>query len=277
MAQLRPNSASDRRRKRQPQIALERESAHALYEQVADRLRTLVATAAQPGWQLPSEEELTVQFKVSRSTVRKAMQRLVDEAVLVRRRGKGTFVARPVPTIVHAIDRLAPFFETFRQLGEEIRTELIDFLWEENADLPKELRGWARPVLAFRRRYISRGVPHAITRIQVPFHIGRRLARADIETSPIYDVLKGRVGVVLRHAEFLVSCRHPSHEISEMLEISQGSLLLILDRITRDNGGQAVERTTHFLRPDVYQLSVVLKDLGRMPQGRSSQKVNKSA
>ncbi len=276
MAQLRPRpratrprttrAGANRRRKGQGAIALERDSAHPLYEQVLDRLRDLIARAGESGRQLPSEEELTGQFNVSRSTVRKAMRRLVDEDALVRRRGKGTFIARPVPNIVHSIDRLAPFFETFRQVGEEIRTEVIDFSWEENADLPKELKGWERPVLAFRRRYVSRGVPHAITRIQVPFQIGRRLARADIETAPIYDVLRTTLGLGLRHAQFLVSCRQPSHEMSELLEISQGSLLLVLDRITHDKGGQAVERTTHFLRPDVYQLSVVLKNIDRIPR-----------
>jgi GntR family transcriptional regulator len=269
MAQLRPRSHPDRRRQVRRAIALDRDSAHALYEQVVDRLRDLIAAAGEAGWQLPSEEELTAAFKVSRSTVRKAMQRLVDEAVLVRRRGKGTFVARPVPTIVHPIDRLAPFFETFRQAGEEIRTEVIDFSWEETADLPKELEHWERPVLAFRRRYVSRGVPHAITRIQVPFKVGRRLARDDIETTPIYDVLRNTLGLGLRHAEFLVGCRQPSAEISELLEISQGSLLLVLDRITHDKNGQAVEHTTHFLRPDVYQLSVVLNNVDRMYRQKS--------
>ena len=52
-----------------------------------------------------------------------------------------------------------------------------------------------------------------------------------------------------------------SPEISEALEISQSSFLLVLERITRDTSGRAVEMTTHLLRPDVYQLSVRLKDL----------------
>ena len=69
----------------------------------------------------------------------------------------------------------------------------------------------------------------------------------------------------LTRAEFLVSCRQPPREISEALEISQSSFLLVLDRITRDHVGEAVEMTTHFLRPDVYQLSVVLEDLARAP------------
>ena len=243
---------------------LQRDSATSLYEQIADRLRQFVATGAERG-QLPTEEALMQMFEVSRSTVRKAVQRLVDEAVLVRRQGKGTFVLQPTPKIVHSIDRLAPFFETFRQAGEDIRTEVIEFAWIDKPELPPELDGWERPVLGYQRLYVSRGVPHAITRIRVPARFGRRMTRAEVDSSPIYDILQKKLKVKLTRAEFLLSCRQPPRAISEVLEISQSSFLLVLDRITRDQASEAVEMTTHFLRPDVYQLSVVLKDLARAP------------
>ena len=241
---------------------LQRESATSLYEQIADRLRQHVSSG-EAGTQLPTEEALMRMFGVSRSTVRKAVQRLVNEAVLVRRQGKGTFVSQPMPKIVHSIDRLAPFMETFRQVGEDIRTELIEFAWIDKPDLPIELDSWERPVLGYQRLYTSRGVPHAITRIRVPAKIGRRMTRAEVDSAPIYDILQKNLKVELARAEFLVSCRQPSPEISEALEISQSSFLLVLDRITRDDGGEAVEMTTHFLRPDVYQLSVALEGLAR--------------
>ena len=239
---------------------LQRESATSLYDQIADRLRQHVSSG-EAGGQLPTEEALMRMFQVSRSTVRKAVQRLVDEAVLVRRQGKGTFVSRPLPKIVHSIDRLAPFMETFRQVGEDIRTELIEFAWMDNPDLPIELKDWERPVLCYRRLYTSRGVPHAITRIRVPAKIGRRMTREEVDSAPIYDILQKKLQVTLSRAEFLVSCRQPPPEISEALGISQSSFLLVLDRITRDPAGEAIEMTTHYLRPDVYQLSVALEGL----------------
>ena len=242
---------------------LQRESATPLYEQIADRLRQHVASAEAPG-QLPTEEALIAMFDVSRSTVRKAVQRLVNEAVLVRRQGKGTFVSRPTPKIVHSIDRLAPFMETFRQVGEDIRTEIIEFAWIESPALPTELNEWERPVLGYQRLYTSRGVPHAITRIRVPAKFGRRMTRQEIDSAPIYEILQKKLRVKLARAEFLVSCRQPTIEISKALEMSQSSFLLVLDRITRDETGEAVEMTTHFLRPDVYQLSVALDGLARV-------------
>lgn len=243
--------------------ALQRDSAHALYEQIADRLRDYIASHNEAGMQLPTEDALMQLYSVSRSTVRKAVQRLVDEAVLFRRRGKGTFVARPVPKIVHSLDRLAPFFETFRQSGEQLQTEVIDSSWENEPDLPAELSQWERPVFTFLRLYRSRGVPHALTRVRVPHDIGRRLSRADFDSSPIYDVLQSKAHVTLARADFLVSCQQPSADISRLLELSQSSFLLVLDRISRDASGKPVEMTTHFLRPDVYRLSVSLNTSSR--------------
>jgi len=245
--------------------SLQRESPRPLYEQIADRLREGTVSSLQAGAQLPTEEAMMETYGVSRSTIRKAVQRLVEEALLVRQQGKGTFVVRPMPKIIHSIDRLASFFETFRQAGEDINTAIISFYWDESPVLPKELDAWERPVLTYERLYVSRGVPHAVTRSTVPMAIGRKITRADAEATPVYDILQKKLKLQLSRSEFLVSCRQPSSEISASLKISQSSFLLVLDRITRDKSGQALEMTTHFLRPDVYQLSVALKDLEQAP------------
>lgn len=243
--------------------SLERESDRSLYEQVTDRLRTHLLSKLEVGAQVPTEAELTQMFSVGRSTVRKALQRLVDEGVLVRHQGKGTFMARPAPKIVHSIDRLAPFMETFREAGEALETRLIEFGWAPSAELPAELAAWPRPILRYQRLYISGGVPHAVTRVDLPHDIGRQISQADVDAHPVYNILEQKIGKRLSRAEFLTSCRQPSPDVSQLLELSRSTFLLVLERITRDVDGQPVEMTTHFLRPDVYQLSVVLKDIGQ--------------
>jgi len=100
-----------------------------------------------------------------------------------------------------------------------------------------------------------------VTQVDLPHRIGRKLSQADVEARPIYDVLSKKLRMTLSRAEFLVNCRQPSTALSQTLEISQSAFLLVLERITRDPEGTPVEHTTHFLRPDVYQLSVALDDL----------------
>jgi GntR family transcriptional regulator len=244
---------------------LERNSARSLYEQIVDRLRQHVVDARGDA-QLPTEDDLTRLYHVSRSTVRKAIEQLVDEGLLVRRRGKGTFISRPLPSIVHPIDRVPAFYDTFRQIGEDFHTEVTAFYWDNSGTGSAALADWERPLLNIKRRYVSRGVPHAMTHIALPASIGRRITYDDISSTPIYEVLRGKLGLSLQRAEFLVSCRQPSVEIAEALEISQSGFLLVLDRITRDDAGRPVESMTHFLRPDVYKLSVATDLAALLPE-----------
>jgi len=240
---------------------LERGSARSLHEQIFDRLHRELRQSLRPGDQVPTEEDLTREYGVSRSTVRKALERLVAEGILIRRQGKGTFLAQPVPHIVHAIDRVAPFVETFKQLGGDIRVEVSQFAWGDGADLPAELAEWPRPVLSFEWRYVSRGVAHALTRTRLPNGLGRRLTQDDVTRYPIYDLLQNKLKIKLEHSKLLVSCRPPTALEAASLQLSQGAYVLVLDRISGDENGNPVEATTHVLRPDVYQLSVELDDL----------------
>lgn len=243
-----------------PMESLERESVRSLYEQAADRLRAHLM-GMSPGERIPTEAELTRFFQVGRSTIRKALQRLVEEGLLVRSPGKGTFIARAVPCIIHSIDRVSAFMDTFRRNSEDVQTRMIDFGWlGGDASLPEKLRGWPRPILRFDRLYVSRGLPHAVARVCLPFTIGRHISSADVESTPVYRMLREKFGQEPAGSEFLVSCEQAPKNISDLLELSPSTSLLVLERITRDATGNPLEFTTHFLRPDIYRLSVNLRE-----------------
>ena len=200
--------------------SLERESVRSLYEQAADRLRAHFM-GMRPGERVPTEAELTRFFQVGRSTIRKALQRLVEEGLLVRSPGKGTFIARAVPCIIHSIDRVSAFMDTFRRNGEDVRTQMIDFGWlGREVPLPEKLRDWPRPVLRFDRLYVSRGIPHAVARVCLPYTIGNHISSADVESTPVYRMLREKFAQEPMGSEFLVSCEQPPKNISDLLEVS---------------------------------------------------------
>ena len=193
--------------------SLERESVRSLYEQAADRLRAHFM-GMRPGERVPTEAELTRIFQVGRSTIRKALQRLVEEGLLVRSPGKGTFIARAVPCIIHSIDRVSAFMDTFRRNGEDVRTQMIDFGWlGREVPLPEKLRDWPRPVLRFDRLYVSRGIPHAVARVCLPYTIGNHISSADVESTPVYRMLREKFAQEPMGSEFLVSCEQPPKKI----------------------------------------------------------------
>src|SRR5882757_3374151 len=91
-----------------------------LYERVESVLADDIADGSLlPEAQLPPEEGLIERFKVSRTTVRKAIQNLIERGLVEVRRGKGTFVTQP--KITQELTELTGFVEDMRALGETRR------------------------------------------------------------------------------------------------------------------------------------------------------------
>src|SRR5580693_1764896 len=95
-----------------------------LYVQVEDVLAQRISSGALPvGAQLPSEEELIREFKVSRTTIRTTIQNLVRQGLVEIRRGRGTFVA--APRMVQDLTELTGFVEDMRLLGRTPTARVI--------------------------------------------------------------------------------------------------------------------------------------------------------
>src|SRR5262249_41853668 len=96
-----------------------------LYERVESVLAGDIADGSlAPETQLPSEDGLVERFKVSRTTVRKAIQNLVERGLVEVRRGKGTFVTQP--KITQELTELTGFVEDMQAMGRTATARLLD-------------------------------------------------------------------------------------------------------------------------------------------------------
>src|ERR1700747_743240 len=96
-----------------------------LYERVESVLAgDIAAGSLSPETQLPTEEGLIERFKVSRTTVRRAIQNLIDRGLVEVRRGKGTFVTQP--KITQELTELTGFVEDMQVLGRSPPARLLD-------------------------------------------------------------------------------------------------------------------------------------------------------
>jgi GntR family transcriptional regulator len=236
-------------------LALSRDSARPLHEQLSEQLTNLVGELGSGG-RLPTEEELMKTYGVSRTTVRRAVQALVEMGMLTRRQGHGTFVT---PThISHPLDHLRPFFETRNTLGKAPTTRLVDFEWITGEAVPVELRLSTHPsALRFRRLYATDGTPHALADITLREDLARGISRADAESRAAYRLLEG-AGAMLKEARCTVSCTPAGAELASLLGIKRSQPVLLWRRMTVDTDDRPVEVTSHWLDPDVYDLQVVL-------------------
>jgi DNA-binding GntR family transcriptional regulator len=233
--------------------ALRSASAASKHEQLAQRLRA-IARQRPPDSQMPTELELVERYGVSRTTVRRALSALVEEGLLTRRQGAGTFVAPG--KLVHPLDRLRPFISIFDSAGTRPEGRILRFEW--SAD-PARLSGLDTPEgLLIRRLYTVEGAPLALADIAVPGPIGLTISRAQIEEHPIYQVLQQDLGVVLGHGDITLASTGASADLAGPLDVPAGHPLLVLARTTYDKAGQIVEHAVYHLLPDRFELRLTV-------------------
>jgi len=208
-------------------------TAQPLYKEVKLRLtRGLVDAEWRPGEAIPSESRLAERFQVSVGTVRKAIDELVAEKILVRQQGRGTFVA------THTLDRtLFYFFHIVGKDGhkETPDTELLAFgRGRADADEAYKLRiGRGDRVLRVRNLLRLSAAPVVIDDIVIPAQLFPDLDEASFgaREGTIYGLYQARYGInVIRIAERL-SATVADEACAHVLAVNVGTPLLQIARI----------------------------------------------
>jgi len=153
-------------------------------------------------------------YAVSRTTVRRAVQSLVNASLLVRRQGKGTFVCEQ--RMVHPLDRLRPFVSLFIGAGKHPEGKILSYEWVDDASAPVASGDATVATVAtvaalrVRRLYSLDGQPQAAAEIFVPEPFGQQITRGEIEEHPVYQVLHDKLGLVPHHADVTVRSQPPT-------------------------------------------------------------------
>ncbi len=204
-----------------------------IFKEVKRRmLGALVAGEWKPGEAIPAEPRLAERFGIAIGTLRKAIDELVAENVLVRQQGRGTFVA------THSRDRmLFLFFNIVRHDGvkEYPQVELVSFRkaradeeLAERLDLPSRA-----PVYLFRNALQLGGRRVMIDDIAVSAQRFAGLSATVLRerTNTIYHLYQNRFGVsVVRTAETVRAVAAPE-DVGQLLEVSADSPLLLIRRV----------------------------------------------
>jgi DNA-binding GntR family transcriptional regulator len=236
---------------------LNREGPVPLYLQVAERLESLIADGLlATGARLENEIAISEKFNLSRPTIRRALQVLVDKGLLVRRRGVGTQV---VPGPRNRRAELASLYDDLVRSGQVPTTEVLIY---EKVPPSKELIHHLgvevdRPVLHIRRLRFADGLPVALIDNHL-FDFPQEF-RDELQHRGLYEILRER-GVILRVARQVVSARASTETEAKLLDLNAGSPILTLERSAFDQSGHLVEIGRTLYRPDRYKIEFTLVD-----------------
>jgi GntR family transcriptional regulator len=214
---------------------------------------------------IPSERQLGIDLGVSRLTVRAALDELVREGYLVRRRGAGTFVAQP--KVAKGID-VSSFSQDMQARGLVPASRTLDLrAVPAGARLGRMLHvSPAEEVLSIKRLRLADGEPMAIELLNVRASLVPGLTGEDLERSSFYELLASRYHVEIVGGTQTVEPTVTNDEESAALGVPLHSPALLFERVTRAATGDVVEFTTSTYRGDRYRLVTELGIGGRPAQ-----------
>lgn len=216
-----------------------------LYRQVRDLLvRRLADGHWQPGQPLPSEHQLAQELGVSQGTVRKALDAMTYERLLVRQQGRGTFVAELTEQHI-----LFNFFKLVRDDGvQRFPLSRVVSVLVTNADEDERARlglGEGARVIRIRRLRSLADETVIVEDIVVPAAIFATLADAELPNN-LYGVYASQYRVTVVQACERLKAVSLDGERAALLQVREGTPALRIDRLARDLDNRSVEWRVSF-------------------------------
>jgi GntR family transcriptional regulator len=239
-----------------------------LYHQIYMILRNKILNREYvEGDLLPSEEQTSRAFDVSRITAKRALNDLAEEGLVVRERGRGTRVVhRSVTPPLKA--NVEGMLENIMAMGLETEVSLLAFDYLPASEAVAAALACSTDDIVQRAVRVRRleGEPFSHLVTSVPADVGRSYSQEDLATTPLLTLLE-RSGVEVSRADQTLSATAADAEVAGLLDVELTAPLLRIQRIVYNQQNRPVEFITGLYRPDRYQyrmnLSRIQADKGQ--------------
>ncbi|MBK7474396.1 MAG: GntR family transcriptional regulator [Betaproteobacteria bacterium] len=250
---------TDREQRPEGLAGLEPEVVSPLYHQIKENItRQIVSGRWLSGHELPSETDLCGHFGVSRGTLRRALDDLENRGLIVRRQGRGTFVASPKfeGSVLGSYRNFRvgalPHDPVSRVLGiarKRASADMQRLLQLERGDYLFEVR----------RVQFMEGVPITLSTSFIPAALAPGLDKSDIEHDLFYGLLEQRYGLVYLRAEEFLEPVIADDFVARHLEVAEGSPVFLVERHSFLVGDKPGEFRQAYMRGDRYRYRIDLR------------------
>lgn len=228
-----------------------------LYQQIKGLiLQSLQAGEWRPGELIPSEMELAARFKVSQGTVRKAIDELAAENLVMRRQGKGTFVAtHSAQQVQYRFLKLHPDVGNLEGEGRAQRTILECKRVRAPAEIARLLALRSGDTVVQVRRILAfSGIPTILEDIWLPGHPFKGLTAEQMANyqGPTYAMFEGDFGVRMVRADEKLRAVLPDEAQAQLLQVPASTPLLSVERIAYTYNDIPMELRRGIYRTDTH-------------------------
>jgi GntR family transcriptional regulator len=243
---------------------------------LAERVRLL-----QPGDQLPSEGALCDEYGVSRITLRRAVEELIANGLLVRVQGRGTFVtAPPNPEIFREAfaNRVRGFYRQQTAAGNRVETRVLRNSICQDATAAAQLSlPAAADLIQLDRVRLVNGVLQQVSTTWLEAARYPRVLVHDFSAGSLYEFLEETYGVRLARNDLVVKVGLATAELAENLRTEEGHPLLAMSSSVYAADDQPIAfGITHFA-PENSEILISLRDSGELQPQLSAQISESSA
>jgi GntR family transcriptional regulator len=235
-----------------------------LYAQVESVIIGRISNGSlPPGTRLPSEDDLVQEYAVSRTTIRAAIQSLVQRGLVEIRRGKGTFVTQP--KITQELTELTGFVEDMQALGRHAKAKVLDQqVVAANQVVARQLSlAQGTPVVRIQRVRLADAIPLSFDETYLPKQLGEKVMADNLETEPIFSLLEQKYRTPLVEAEYRLEAVCADSTVAAALCINVGSPIFLIERTSYSIGQRPVDYEKLHYRGD--QIRFVTRLMRRKP------------
>jgi GntR family transcriptional regulator len=232
-------------------VTLDKRSPVPLYYQLVEQIREQIRSGElRPGDQLPSERILSEQHAISRMTVRQAVASLVREGVLVARHGLGTYVAEP--KLTYDALHLLGFTEEIMRHGGVVASQVLEQVCVPPPPRVAEALALDAGACALKivRLRLSDATPLLLETSYIPEHVCPGLENQDLAAQSLYAVMEAHYGVHLTRARQRLEATVANEFEAGLLDVAPGAAMILLEGVTYDRRGRAVEYFKAIYRGD---------------------------
>jgi GntR family transcriptional regulator len=237
----------------------------------------------KPGDLIPGEPELCRLFGVSRSVIRQALREMAYQGLVVREKGRGTFVASPKLTET-AVQELSGFFQDATSQGLEPFSQVLRqgvVLASETVAARLEVKPGTPVVEIERLRFVGEE-PLVLTTTYLPLELCGKLVDADLSRRSLYEFLATECGLTLARGRRTIEAVAASEYEARLLRVKKGAPLILLHSVSYLEDGTPIEYYHAHHRGDrsVFEVELVrsqqygapaeagaVKGIGALPRG----------
>lgn len=216
---------------------VDRDNIVPMYKQISNYLTTLIAEGKyEKGDKVPTEIELMEQFGVSRTTVRLAVEQLLEKGLVKKRPGKGTFVTND--KVYHQLNEFKSLYGIFMDSNIEVETKLINYelVTLDNKEIYEKLNiASEEQLLKVTRIYLVDNKPIAYAEIYIHPEFTDIIPEEEAKLHPIYQIIEKAANLSIDYASFEIFSQIPNKEIANFMNIKKGSSVLGIERVLYAN------------------------------------------